>query len=338
MKLNFSYDLSAPRVLRDPTVYSRLPLLYEAGVRHVNLNGYFYGHYIDTPEDLRSAKARLEEAGFSVGIINLACGHGGNALDPDDPSIPLEIGEGWSYTYGWEGNLRYNTTCIDERMISDTRKAVDLYRQLGFSTIFYDDDLRLGHWGRDLQGCYCPRCMEEFSKRFGREVSREEIHSQKDPILSEAWMSYQCEKIPHFLLGVTSPGITSAIMVMHEGGRNHGVDIKLLRKLMPDNLLFRVGEAHFNDADFKAPGARNSIINSITKHLALIGNNDIAYSETTVYPSKALSPENWVEKMRNEIDCGLRNLYLMSGTIFLQDEYWYALRAALPELYERADQ
>ena len=40
--------------------------------------------------------------------------------------------------------------------------------------------------------------------------------------------------------------------------------------------------------------------------------------------------------MRLEIDCGLRNIFLMSGTVFLPDPYWEAIAAALPELRERA--
>ena len=42
----------------------------------------------------------------------------------------------------------------------------------------------------------------------------------------------------------TPKGARNGIMVMHNGDRRHGIDIPLLRKLMPDNLVFRVGEAH----------------------------------------------------------------------------------------------
>ena len=70
--------------------------------------------------------------------------------------------------------------------------------------------------------------------------------------------------------------------------------------------------------------------------MTLIGSPESAFSETTTYPVGALSPENFVEKMRLEIDCGLRNIFLMSGTVFLPNPYWEAIAAALPELRERA--
>ncbi|MFA6947985.1 MAG: hypothetical protein WCQ72_03300 [Eubacteriales bacterium] len=333
MKLNFTYDVDAARVLRDPAIYEKLHLWRHAGVGRLMLNGYFYGHEVSRDDDMSAAKRRLEDEGFEVGIINVPLGHGGNALDPNDPTIPLEVGEGWRSTCDHDGNIRMNTTCIDDKVIADTRAVVEKYKAMGFKVIFYDDDLRLGRWGGDMQGCYCPRCMEEFSALEGRSVSRSEIFEERDTELCERWMDFQCGHISRFLRGVTPDGITSGIMVMHDGGRRHGIDIKRLRREMPDNLLMRVGEAHFGDGDFGCDEGKRSLCASIRNHLALIGNNDIAFSETTVYPVGALSPDNWVEKMRLEIGCGLRNLYLMSGTAALPDIYWNTLRSALPELH-----
>ena len=98
------------------------------------------------------------------------------------------------------------------------------------------------------------------------------------------------------------------------------------------NALFRVGESHFGDHNFTQPMARPSLEQSARKHLALIGSVENAFSETTTYPVGALSPENFVEKIRWEIGCGLRNIFLMSGNIFLPDAYWEAIVAARDEL------
>ena len=57
-----------------------------------------------------------------------------------------------------------------------------------------------------------------------------------------------------------------------------------------------------------------------------------AYSESTVYPENALSPEYLVQKLELEIACGLRNLFLMSGLFFLDDAYWLSIAQALPAL------
>ena len=77
---------------------------------------------------------------------------------------------------------------------------------------------------------------------------------------------------------------------------------------------------------------RPSLERSIRKHMALIGSVENSFSETTTYPVGALSPANFVEKIRWEIGCGLRNIFLMSGNIFLPDAYWEAILAARDEL------
>lgn len=336
MKLNFTYDLSARRVLHDREIYSRFEKMKHAGVETIYIFGYFYGSFESPPDDIAAAKKVLEDSGFNVGVINLPLGHGGNALDPNDPNIDLSIGNGWKMTMDSKGFYRANTTCIDDIMIEDTAKANRILFDIGFRRFMNDDDLRLGSWGPALQGCFCDRCMSEFEAFFGKNITRDEIVSERDHELSEAWKNYQCQKILRFLLETTPNGAENGIMVMHNGDRRHGIDIPLLRRSMPDNLIFRVGEGHFNDSSFSADG-RDSLERSIRRHIALVGNSDLCYSETTVFPAEELSPENWIEKMRIEINCGLRNLYLMSGTWFFSDRYWDALEKSLPELRELAE-
>ena len=85
-----------------------------------------------------------------------------------------------------------------------------------------------------------------------------------------------------------------------------------------------------------APGGQESLANGVRNHLALIGGNP-AYSESTVFPAAAMSPENWLHHIRLEISLGLRNIFLMSGTWFFTESYWNALAKALPQLNELSE-
>ena len=145
----------------------------------------------------------------------------------------------------------------------------------------------------------------------------------------------QCDAILDFVKKTVPEGMTPGIMVMYNGDRRHGVDIARIKAAFPD-LLVRVGEAHFEDASFTAKGAQQAITRSIQTHLGLVGSVQNAFSESTVYPENALSPENLVQKLRVEICAGLRNLYLMSGFFFLAEPYWQAIAAARPELERMA--
>ncbi|MHB8962507.1 MAG: hypothetical protein ACYC5K_05070 [Saccharofermentanales bacterium] len=101
--------------------------------------------------------------------------------------------------------------------------------------------------------------------------------------------------------------------------------------------MIRVGEGHFDDAGYDSDTGRKSVEMSILKHMKPVINKDLIYSESTVFPANALSPENLIDKIKLEIRCGIRNIYLMGGTWFIEKRYWDLLKDSLPELSELAD-
>ena len=338
--LNFHYDFLTSLVLTDPEFFpKKVPYMKAVGVKTVWLDNYIYGEWQNTPEEAARAKAMLEAEGFEVQAICVPLGHGSNALngngDTPDPSIPAN----WRNRIDVHGNRMGTTTCVDDEVIANYREALSIHKELGFTQIFHDDDLRMGMWGPELQGCYCDRCLARFYKQYPQYdgMSRQDILRLGTPgsPVRDAWETIQCESVIRFLTETTPEGMTPGIMVMHNGDRRHGLDIPGIKKAFP-NALFRVGECHFSDGPFRSPLGRPALETSIRKHLALIGSVENAFSETTTYPVGALSPENFVEKIRWEISCGLRNIYLMSGNVFLTDPYWEALIAARSELEEKA--
>ncbi len=333
--LRFSYDFSARTPLYDPDYPNKIRLLKGAGVEVIWLFGYFYGYWESSPEEIKKAKKILEDDGFEVGVINVPLGHGGNALDPNDPNINLEIGSGWQNRVSAKGQKLYNAACISDKTVADSVLAAETIREIGIQNIFYDDDLRLSSPDSKIQGCYCDDCIERFCREYNVKTTRAELAEAKDAALMSAWVTFQCGSLLRFLRAVNIDGIHSGIMVMHCGGRRHGIDIPRIRRELPD-VFFRVGEGHFSDGEFNRTGALDAINASIHTHMALVGDEARCYSESTVFPAKALSPENLIRKIDNEIRAGLRNIYIMSGTWFITPEYWEALAKALPAFRELA--
>jgi hypothetical protein len=95
--------------------------------------------------------------------------------------------------------------------------------------------------------------VREFSEIIGRTLSREEIARDCAARngLADAWVDYICGKVTRFMKETAVKGIHTGIMVMYNGGRDHGIDIAAIREAVPD-CLFRVGQYHFNDAAFEA--------------------------------------------------------------------------------------
>ena len=337
--LNLHYDFLTSYIINDPDFFTKkVPYMKAAGVKTVWLDNYVYGEWQNSLEDCRRAKTMLEDEGFDVQALCVPLGHGSNALNGDeaDPSLPAT----WQNRVGADGQRQGTTTCVDDVVIQHYREAMQIHKELGFTQIFYDDDLRMGGWGPQLQGCFCDRCMDRFYHKYPQfdGMSRTDVVrlGVSGSEVRDAWETIQCDSILRFLTETTPEGVTPGIMVMHNGDRRHGIDIPRIKEAFP-NALFRVGESLFNDLGFESPKSRSFLERSVRKHLALIGSVDHAFSETTTYPVGALAPHNFVEKIRWEIGCGLRNIYLMSGNVFLTDPYWEALTAAREELEALAE-
>ena len=337
--LHFHYDF-IPREILDPaTSAHRIAQMKAAGVEAVWLDTYAYGNVLATREETLAAKSLLESHGFCVQALTVPVGHGGGALNggTGDPGIPAH----WQGRVNAHGQVVPFTSCVrSNAMISESRAVAKQLHGMGFTQLFYDDDLRVGPWGQTLQGCCCDACMQAFYAKYPQyaPLSASEIlaTATEGDDLWNAWSDVQCDAVLEFLQKTVPDGMTPGIMVMHNGDRRHGVDIARIKAAFPD-LLLRVGEAHFEDASFTHPLAERSITASIKTHLHLLGNVQNAFSESTVYPENALSPENLVQKLRIEIRAGLRNLYLMSGFFFLADPYWQAIAKARDELEALAE-
>ena len=343
MALSFNYDMSAKDVMHHPEIGKRVELMKKAGVEHVWLFAYFYGRHESNPETLYQARKRLLEEGFQTGVISLPVGHPGNSLNPDDDTLELQIKNTWQYRVDRNGKNEYFSACINEEMIKDNLLAAKEYAQMGFTRHFFDDDLRLGNWQGPIQGCFCDRCIEKFNAKYHLQCDRAVLKRAADEEagledLTIKWIEFNCEKLTAFMKETNIPEMQSGIMVMHNGDERHGISIPDIKKAVPD-CLFRVGEMFFNDETYSKEKYRDMLKAGVKKHLALIGENS-AYSETTVFPAAAMSTENFLHRMHTEIELGLRNIFLMSGTWFYTEPYWNTIienRSALEEKAARLD-
>ena len=326
MKLNFNYFAGIRPTLYDPEYENSLEWMQKAGVDTLWLCVRSWGKPDGTPEEIAAAKAKLEAKGFAVNALILPVGHPGNALNPEDETLDLRLPESWTYRVKPNGEKQYFCGCINDVLIEDARRAVELCRDLGFEKVFFDDDLRMGNVGNEIRGCFCPECVREFSEIIGRTLSREEIARDCAARigLADAWVDYICGKVTRFMKETAVKGIQTGIMVMYNGGRDHGIDIAAIREAVPD-CLFRVGQYHFNDAAFEADEGHAGEIGSIREHLEQMGNINHCYSESTVFPPNALSPENLVKKVELAIREGIRNIFLMSGSWVMTEKYWKKL-------------
>ena len=139
--LNFHYDFLTSLVLTDPEFFTKkVPYMKAVGVKTVWLDNYIYGMWQNTPEEAARAKAMLEAEGFEVQAICVPLGHGGNALmggDEDDPSLPPDFRN----RIGADGTRQGTTTCVDDAVIENYRKAFAIHKELGFNGNHYHQNI-----------------------------------------------------------------------------------------------------------------------------------------------------------------------------------------------------
>ncbi len=333
--LTFHYFADVKRTIYDSEYKRLLLVMKDAGVSVLWLFVYASGRYTAEKSEIIAAKAVLEEAGFEVNALFVPVGHPGNSLNPEE-ELDLALPEHWNYRVDSSGKKVYFCACVDENVIADNREAVAFCRDAGFRKLFFDDDLRQGIQGDVIEGCYCEGCLRKFAETVGCYYTREQIVEacKSDNELAKAWVEYNCSKITRFMVETAVGGITPGIMVMYNGGKKHGIDIEAIKEAVP-SCMFRVGEFHFDDSVFEADIGHENELASMKNHLSLVGDIDRCFSETTVFPPRALSPKNLVEKAELAAGLGIRNIFLMSGTWVMTDDYWNELaenRARLEEI------
>ncbi|MFC5404300.1 hypothetical protein [Cohnella soli] len=333
MKLHYSI-FHEP--LLDKTTREKLAeQMKNAGIQKLWMAGFFSGKMVDI-EELKEAKAFAEAHGFEVGSVTIPIGHPGNALNPDDPDLDLEIPDTWHYRVDNRGEKVIYCGAIDSCLIEDNGKAARLLREAGFQEVFLDDDLRVGNFNEFIEGCYCDACIAEFNEQYSRQETRASLTTllteKRDAILMKNWVAFQCEKVSAVMEATHREGVQAGIMVMHFGDERHGIDIPAIRDRIP-NALFRVGELQFHDESFTKPYAKAEEMLGIAYHLNFIDNR-YAYSESTIFPPRSLKEHNLVYKAKMAIVSGLENVLFMSGTWVLDESYWRAIADALPVLRE----
>ncbi|RAV21399.1 hypothetical protein [Paenibacillus contaminans] len=325
--MHIHYNMNPLLVINEAESQGALDLFKRSGIRTIWLWGYFFGRWWASMEDMIKAKEILLRNGFEVGVAQVPVGHPGNSLNPDDDTLDLTIPSSWRYRIDRNGEPVYFCADLDETMLSDNVRAIEMLRDAGFEQVFYDDDLRQGNWGPNIEGCFCDDCLKGYNEAYNRRLTREELarslprpEEPGDPEVAQEWVAYLSGKISRLMKQSDLPGIRIGIQVMHLGDERHGIDMPGIRDDIP-GCMFRVGEGHFNDQDFGNPQARAYDLFSILHHLNIVPREQ-AFSETTVFPPRSLSPSSLVFKVKMAVSAGIPNIFFMSGTWMIEEDYW----------------
>ncbi len=304
---------------KDPELLARLR---GAGINHIWLVGFFYGYWPFPMEKIRDWRKKIEAAGISVHVINLSLGHPGDSLGAQDGTFPLTPPKNWKPGVSSTGQV-YAGTSLHAPATDENCAALQLLEREGIDRVFVDDDFRLARYPGLIGGCFCAEHQKRFLEGHGyapqrwKELIDDANARRRTPLLDE-WIEFTCDDLSGCFAAMrkAAPRISLGSMVMYLGAEKAGIRLKDYA-----GVPMRVGESMFNDNDFGTVQGKTNELFSALFHRRFV-KPELAYSETTAYPSNSLSAANMAAKLNVSTIADVHHTMLMSGIVPVPRSHW----------------
>ncbi len=303
-------------------------ILKNAGVSDIWMASFLQGRWYHTAKELREAADYLKSEGFNPHVLSVPLGHPGNALDPADEALS-ESKENWKNACTHNGE-QFSGTSIHPPVVQENIEAVKLLTEEGHDFLFLDDDFRLAKFPGLIGGCFCDDCKNEFLSSYDYspadwELLIESVEKRNPSRVLRSWIDHICEKEYELFVALqnAAPAMEIGIMVMYLGAEKAGIALDKYH-----DVPVRVGEFMFDDKSFgRVKGKTDELFSSLF-HRRFV-KPELAYSETTTYPSDALSVKNMAAKLTISLLSDVRNTMFMSGLKPFHIDYWETLAPAM---------
>lgn len=318
--------LSSDAMEADPELLTRVR---HAGVSDVWTTGFLYGHWYYSPERIRTALQHIRAAGMEAHVVNVPLGHPGDSLRAPSTAMPLVPPSRWRPGTRLDGSVHWGTS-LHPPATRENAAAVRRLARMGVDRVFLDDDFRIAESPGTVGGCFCAQHLEQFRELYGygenlREDLIDSIRARRLTSTVHHWVDFWCDQLGGCFRAQQSaaPHLQLGIMVMYLGAEKAGVRL-------PDyaQVPLRVGELMFSDRQFHPVKGKTDELFSALFHRRFVA-PELAFSETTVFPSDQLSARNLAAKLATSTLADVRNTMFMSGITPFPRAYWDTLAPAM---------
>ncbi len=140
---------------------------------------------LETAEAVKGAIKAYKELGVKkVGINVLA------TLGHTEDGSGLHEKADMQYMVNFENQESGSCLCpSDEKFIKYIQKKYATFAETGTDYIWMDDDVRVDNHGIVTGFCYCPKCIEKYNERYGKNYTFADIKEKwdKDETLRQTW-------------------------------------------------------------------------------------------------------------------------------------------------------
>lgn len=301
----------------------------EAGVGTVWLAGYLYGHWYFSPERIAAVASKIRRAGMRAELVFVPLGHPGDSLGEKEGEPPLIPPPHWKQCVHLDGSRHWGTS-LHAPATEENAAALRRMRGMGFRTVFLDDDFRLAVGPGRIGGCFCDDHWRRFAGSHGygagvREQLAADIAARNLSPHLRSWVEFHCSELTACFrrLQHAEPAFSLGNMVMILGAEKAGIRLEDYR-----GVPFRVGEGMFSDREFERLKGKTDELFSVLFHRRY-ATPELAYSESTAFPSDKLSARNMAAKLVISTIADVRNTMMMSGLTPIPVGHWEVLAPAM---------
>ncbi len=323
---SYHLSISCDALDADPEL---IDIVRKAGVGDLWIGAFFYGHWHYTIPRIQAWRERIEKAGMGAHIINVPLGHPGDSLGATSGDVPLTPPTRWKPGVRPDGTL-YAGTSLHAPATEENAEALRQLQAAGVRRAFVDDDFRLARGPGVIGGCFCDEHKRAFldshsySDAQWSELIDAVAKRSLTPML-RAWVEFTCDELTACFRAqqAAAPEIALGNMIMYLGAEKAGI-----RLADYADVPFRVGELMFDDSSFGTVQGKTNELFSALFHRRY-AKPELAFSETTAFPSDKLSAANMAAKLTTSTIADVRNTMFMSGVTAFPRTHWETLAPAM---------
>ena len=209
-------------------------------------------------EVVRVAAEDLRKLGIRVSLqFEATIGHGDSFPTAEEKARFDKPWTGWTGPDGTE--CKYCSCPRQDGFLKRLAEVSELYAVIHPEVVWVDDDLRLeGHWpvtGREGPGCWCDKCVADFSKQEGRTWTRAELHKawKRDKALQDRWGDFSAGSMAEVARVIAcafrkvSPKTRLGLQTAENRKRLVGTVVRKLREATGEKTAVRLGGGDYYD-------------------------------------------------------------------------------------------
>ncbi len=327
----YNLSISIEAFEADPEL---LQMVRDAGVTDIWTASFFSGVWHHSIEKTNAWHDKIRAAGMAAHSITIPLGH--PTFNEKNPDYMPQVGlQPWQLGVDAAGK-KHGGVCLHPPGTEVNVAGVTELKKINPGIVFVDDDFRLAIGPGSIGGCFCDAHKAAFLKKhaYGEAEWASLLEAAKNreltPLL-RTWLTDVCDDLTACFRAqqaAAAPEFKMGIMVMYLGAEKAGIRLDDYR-----DTPMRVGELMFDDKSF-APvkGKTNELFSSLF-HRRFV-TPDLAYSETTAWPSDQLSAANMAAKLVISTISDVRNTMFMSGLTPFPRTHWATLGPAMKKQAE----